>query len=118
MLNESKTYIDNIVDDSFNNYYEQSKNHVDAKASSLNNKIDKNMKKANAGISGAMAMASIPEKYGYDFNVGIAISNYRDGQALAAGAKYDVSEKAATKFNLSVDTQGGVGVGAGIAFGY
>jgi adhesin YadB/C len=117
VLNESKTYTDNAISNGFNDYYQQSKDHINNRANSLDKKINKNMKKANAGIGGAMAMSSIPEKYGYDFSAGIAIANYRDGQALAAGAKYDVSAKAATKFNISVDTQGGVGIGAGLAFG-
>lgn len=117
VLNGANEYTDNVVRDGFQEYYNQFKSYTNKKATGLNKKIDDNYNKANGGISGAMAMSLIPEKFGYEKNAGMAVASYRNGFALAVGTKWEVSEKAVTKFSLSIDNKTGAGVGAGISIG-
>ncbi|WP_338634761.1 ESPR-type extended signal peptide-containing protein [Erwinia persicina] len=85
---------------------------------SLAKEVNKNKKRADAGIAGAMAMTAIPHVYSDDFSFGMSMSGYRDQGALAAGVTVKTSEHTAMKVNSSWDTQNGAGVAAGFAWGW
>lgn len=85
---------------------------------SLAKEVNKNKKRADAGIAGAMAMTAIPHVYSDDFSFGMSMSGYRDQGALAAGVTFKTSEHTAMKVNSSWDTQNGAGVAAGFAWGW
>lgn len=84
----------------------------------LSEKVNKNKKRAEAGIAGAMAMTAIPHVNSDDFSFGMAMSGYQQQGALAAGMTFKTSEHTAMKINSSWDTQHGTGVAAGFAWGW
>lgn len=119
---EYVTESNNYTDQQINKYLNGQggnidKSYIDGSFYRLNKKIEKNYLKAQGGIAGAMAMASIPEREGFDTSVGVGVANYRSQQSIAIGARRNTSESTVVKFNVSTDTQGGTGVGAGFAFG-
>ncbi|MDE9487583.1 YadA-like family protein [Xenorhabdus bovienii] len=116
-LDETTLYTNKTVSKAFNDSLKSAKDYTDDRYNQLNKKLTHNYNRANAGISGAMAMSAIPQKFGYEKSVGIAVSSYRGQGALAVGAEWNTSARTVTRFNTSLDTQGGVGVAAGLAFG-
>ncbi len=84
----------------------------------LDEKINTQSKKANAGIAAALAAASIPQNYSYQYNVGVAAADYNGEQALAIGFQYKIRENLVTNTNVAMDSRNGSGVGAGISLGW
>ncbi|WP_199557986.1 YadA C-terminal domain-containing protein [Enterobacter roggenkampii] len=103
---------------SANNYtnskFAELKNSVDK----LSDRVDRNRKRSDAGIAGAMAMTGIPVVYGKDTSFGMAMSGYRNQSAVAAGFNFRTSKSSALKVNVAWDTQSGVGVAGGFALGW
>ncbi|OTA16968.1 hypothetical protein Xbed_03401 [Xenorhabdus beddingii] len=116
-LHETTLYTDKTVSQAFNESLKKAKDYTDTRYNQLNNKLTHNYNRANAGISGAMAMSAIPQKFGYEKSAGIAVSAFRGQGALAVGAEWNTSTRTVTRFNATIDTLGGVGVAAGLAFG-
>ncbi|EPJ0141022.1 YadA-like family protein [Escherichia coli] len=109
-LKSANTYTDNRVstlERSTNQQFRQ-----------LRDEVEKNRKRADAGIAGAMAMTAIPVVEGKTYSFGMAASNYRDEQAIAAGMHFRTSENSAVRLNASWDTQNGSGVAAGMSVGW
>lgn len=117
VINEANQYTDYQYNQAVNQLFEKNKGYIDAQANRLDKKIDNYKSEAFAGVAGAMAMASIPKKEGYRTSWGMGVSNYKNQQAIAAGVEHNTTDKTVIKFNFSSDTQGGIGVGAGFAFG-
>ncbi|AKS99486.1 YadA-like family protein [Yersinia pestis] len=111
------SYTDKTVNTAFETSLSDAKSYVDDKYNQLSDKVNKNFNKTNAGISGAMAMSGIPQKFGYEKSFGMAIGAYRGQSALAVGGDWNINHKTITRVNVSADTEGGVGVAAGFAFG-
>ncbi len=84
----------------------------------LKEDIDKNRKRADAGIAGAMAMTGIPSVPGKKVSFGMAMAGYRSEGAVAAGFHFNTSENSAVKVNAAWDSESGVGVSAGMALGW
>ncbi|EOW6073856.1 YadA-like family protein [Escherichia coli] len=84
----------------------------------LKEDIDKNRKRADAGIAGAMAMTGIPSVPGKKVSFGMTMAGYRSEGAVAAGFHFNTSENSAVKVNAAWDTENGVGVSAGMALGW
>ncbi|OTA16969.1 hypothetical protein Xbed_03402 [Xenorhabdus beddingii] len=80
--------------------------------------VDKQQKKINAGISAAMATATIPQKGGNKLSVGIGIASYRDQAAGAVGSIFTVSPHVQIKVAMTYDTQSGTGINSGVAIGF
>ncbi|EFN0235011.1 YadA-like family protein [Escherichia coli] len=109
-LKSANTYTDNRVstlERSTNQQFRQ-----------LRDEVEKNRKRADAGIAGAMAMTAIPVVEGKTYSFGMAASNYRDEQAIAAGMHFRTTENSAVRLNASWDTQNGSGVAAGMSVGW
>ncbi|AOM42070.1 YadA-like family protein [Xenorhabdus hominickii] len=116
-INETTHYTDKMVSNAFNESLKYAKDYNDTRYNQLNNKLTHNYNRANAGISGAMAMSAIPQKFGYEKSAGIAVSSFRGQGALAIGGEWNTSTNTVTHFNAAIDTLGGVGVAAGLSFG-
>ncbi|EMS0517419.1 YadA-like family protein [Escherichia coli] len=84
----------------------------------LKEDIDKNRKRADAGIAGAMAMTGIPSVPGKKVSFGMTMAGYRSEGAVAAGFHFNTSENSAVKVNAAWDTENGAGVSAGMALGW
>ncbi|HHY7090913.1 TPA: YadA-like family protein, partial [Escherichia coli] len=88
-LKSANTYTDNRVstlERSTNQQFRQ-----------LRDEVEKNRKRADAGIAGAMAMTAIPVVEGKTYSFGMAASNYRDEQAIAAGMHFRTTENSAVR---------------------
>ncbi|QGU89144.1 hypothetical protein GN242_18780 [Erwinia sorbitola] len=97
---------------------ENSFSSMNSSFKNLSKEVNKNKKRADAGIAGAMAMTAIPFVHADDFSFGMALSGYRDQGALAAGMTFKTSEHTAMKIHSSWDTQNGTGIAAGFAWGW
>ncbi|ECK2143573.1 hypothetical protein FQW43_28500, partial [Salmonella enterica subsp. enterica serovar Enteritidis] len=75
-------------------------------------------KRLNAGIAGVTALSSIPYAAGNKFSYGIGAGNYRDGNAVAAGVQFRVSQSTNVRLNISWDSAGNNATGVGIAGGW
>lgn len=80
--------------------------------------VDRNKKRANDGIAGAMAMSGIVPVPGNDFSLGIATSGYRDQGAIATGIQARISPNANVNIKAAWDSGNGVGVVAGPNIGW
>lgn len=96
-----------------------SKAYTNQKFSQLKSTVDDNKKEASAGISGAMAMASIPQVLqSQDVAVGAGVGGYDSESAIAVGVSFRASESVTVKTAVSDDTQNNFGYGAGVSFGW
>lgn len=85
----------------------------------LQNQQNKDRKEFRAGISGAIAIASIPQAtQAHPVGFGLGVGAFNGESAISAGVSAQVSENVSLKSGLSWDTQGNVGVGAGVLFAY
>lgn len=86
---------------------------------SLRDEVDNNKKQANAGISGAMAMAGLPQVQTNQrvmFSAGGA--TYNDESALAVGASVNFNSHVIAKVSFSDDTANNMGASVGIGMGF
>ncbi|WP_155023471.1 YadA-like family protein [Enterobacter hormaechei] len=86
---------------------------------SLRDKVDNNKKQANAGISGAMAMAGLPQVQTNQrvmFSAGGA--TYNGESALAVGASVNFNSHVIAKVSFSDDTANNMGASVGIGMGF
>ena len=89
-----------------------------AQLQQLENKIDQNQDRANAGIAGAIAQGTIPQVTRPSaFGLGVGTGYYGEQSALAVGASAMTDGgNWIFKGNFSVNTKGRVGAGAGALF--
>ncbi|MBO0404167.1 YadA-like family protein [Enterobacter bugandensis] len=86
---------------------------------SLREEVDNNKKEANAGISGAMAMAGLPQVQTNQrvmFSAGGA--TYNGESALAVGASVNFNEHMVGKVSFSDDTANNMGASVGVGIGF
>jgi autotransporter adhesin len=86
---------------------------------SLHDEVDNNKKQANAGISGAMAMAGLPQVQTNQhvmFSAGGA--TYNSESALAVGASVNVNPHTIAKVSFSDDTANNMGASIGVGVGF
>jgi hypothetical protein len=86
---------------------------------SLKNEVEDNMKQANAGISGAMAMAGLPQVQTNQrvmFSAGGA--TYNGESALAVGASVNFTDHVVGKASFSDDTANNMGASVGVGIGF
>ena len=110
-VKESNIYTDSKVMglvEELNAYTNQSVDH-------LSSKVDRNYNRANAGIAGALAQNAIPQQFGFDRYFGMAIGNYRNGTAIAAGGGAQIKNNMLSKTAISWDTGGGIGISTGVS---
>ena len=85
----------------------------------LKNEVEHNEKQANAGISGAMAMAAIPQvQTNQHVMFGAGAGEYNGESALAVGASVNINDHVVGKVNMSADTADNYGIGVGIGVGF
>ncbi|MDQ1228436.1 adhesin YadB/C [Pantoea ananatis] len=92
--------------------------YTNERVDKLNDRVNRNERRANGGISAAMAMSSIPYLNYVDNSLGMATSTYRGETAIAAGLQSQISAMTNFRVNASWDTGGGVGIAAGMAVGW
>jgi len=97
---------------------QKANNYTNQRFGELKRQVERNRKRADAGIAGAMAMTAIPKVDGKDVSFGMAMSGFRDQGAVAAGFNIQTSPNTAVKLNTAWDSQSGAGVAAGIAMGW
>ena len=93
-------------------------NSATQRLDSMQGQIDRNEKQANAGTAGALAAASIPQSPESGKAVlGLGGGVYRGASAAALGISYrSTNGRTTTKGFVTVDNQGGAGLGIGAAF--
>ncbi|EQA1621666.1 YadA C-terminal domain-containing protein [Enterobacter asburiae] len=94
-------------------------NNTNQQFKSLHDEVDNNKKQANAGISGAMAMAGLPQVQTNQhvmFSAGGA--SYNNESALAVGASVNFSSHVIAKVSFSDDTANNMGASVGVGMGF
>lgn len=94
-------------------------NNTSQQFKSLRDEVDNNKKQANAGISGAMAMAGLPQVQTNQrvmFSAGGA--TYNSESALAVGASVNVNSHTIAKVSFSDDTANNMGASVGVGIGF
>ncbi|MGX5109915.1 YadA-like family protein [Enterobacter cloacae] len=94
-------------------------NNTNQQFRSLREEVDNNKKEANAGISGAMAMAGLPQVQTNQrvmFSAGGA--TYNGESALAVGASVNFNEHMVGKVSFSDDTANNMGASVGVGLGF
>lgn len=94
-------------------------NNTNQQFKSLREEVDNNKKEANAGISGAMAMAGLPQVQTNQrvmFSAGGA--TYNGESALAVGASVNFNEHMVGKVSFSDDTANNMGASVGVGIGF
>ena len=94
-------------------------NNTNQQFKSLHDEVDNNKKQANAGISGAMAMAGLPQVQTNQhvmFSAGGA--TYNNESALAVGASVNFSAHVIAKVSFSDDTANNMGASVGVGMGF
>lgn len=94
-------------------------NNTSQQFKSLRDEVDNNKKQANAGISGAMAMAGLPQVQTNQrvmFSAGGA--TYNSESALAVGASVNVNSHTIAKVSFSDDTANKMGASVGVGIGF
>lgn len=94
-------------------------NNANQQFRSLREEVDNNKKEANAGISGAMAMAGLPQVQTNQrvmFSAGGA--TYNGESALAVGASVNFNEHMVGKVSFSDDTANNMGASVGVGIGF
>lgn len=94
-------------------------NNTSQQFKSLRDEVYNNKKQANAGISGAMAMAGLPQVQTNQrvmFSAGGA--TYNSESALAVGASVNVNSHTIAKVSFSDDTANNMGASVGVGIGF
>ncbi|EKH0431387.1 YadA-like family protein [Salmonella enterica] len=85
----------------------------------LSDKVDGNRKAANAGISGALAVAGLPQvQANQKFMFSAGAGTYEGESALAVGASVNITDRTVVKAGFSADTQDNFGASVGIGLGF
>ncbi|CAH6636802.1 YadA C-terminal domain-containing protein [Pseudocitrobacter vendiensis] len=94
-------------------------NATNNKYSSLKDEVDNNKKQANAGISGAMAMAGLPQvQANQQFMFSAGAATYESESALAVGGSVNFNDHVVGKVSFSADTASNMGASVGVGVGF
>lgn len=116
-INTSTHYTNNKINESTNKNDQQFKK-IKTQFTKNEQRIDTFEKRVNAGLAGVTAISSIPYVSANNFSFGIGVGNYKNGNAIAAGAQYKPFENTNIRINTSLDNDNNSVVGAGIAIGW
>nr|EBQ5245992.1 hypothetical protein [Salmonella enterica subsp. salamae] len=117
-LESANTYTNHRTVQAENNAVARSNDYTDNRFGELRKSLEHTEKRLNAGIAGVTALSSIPYASGNKFSYGIGAGNYRDGNAVAAGVQFLVSQSTNVRLNISWDSAGNNATGVGIAGGW
>jgi adhesin YadB/C len=96
------------------NAVELSRQYTDRRIGQVQSQIKKFRRRANAGISGAMAMTTLtPPPASANTSFGMAMATYRNQIALASGVSFRTGKNSNIRLNTSWDSAGGIGAAAG-----
>lgn len=109
-LDKANTYTNHRAAQAENNAVARSNAYTNKRFGELKNQVNKNEKRANGGIAGAMAMSTIT---GSGSGFGMALSGYRDQSAIAAGIQKSITPNTTVNVKVAWDSGNGVGAAAG-----
>lgn len=108
-LDKANTYTNHRAAQAENNAVARSNAYTNKRFGELKNQVDRNEKRANGGIAGAMAMNGIPAGSGF----GMAVGGYRDQGAIAIGMQKKINSDTTVSLKAAWDSGNGTGVSAG-----
>ncbi|ECO0852929.1 hypothetical protein AA073_27095, partial [Salmonella enterica subsp. enterica serovar Newport] len=117
-VNSANRYTNHRAAQAENNAVERSNAYTDNRFGELRKSLEHTEKRLNAGIAGVTALSSIPYAAGNNFSYGIGAGNYQNGNAVAAGVQFRVSQSTNVRLNISWDSAGNNATGVGIAGGW
>ncbi|ELQ6863505.1 YadA-like family protein [Salmonella enterica] len=117
-LESANTYTNHRSVQAENNAVARSNAYTDNRFGELRKSLQHTEKRLNAGIAGVTAISSIPYAAGNKFSYGLGAGNYQNGNAIAAGVQFRVSQSANVRFNVSWDSAGNNAIGAGFSGGW
>lgn len=127
-VDTSKKYTDQISNKNNKAHHEkfqqlesmhmQNQAQNETRFSQMDKKISKTAKQANSGIASVAAMSNIPYAMNTRFSLGAGLGNYRNGNAVAVGAQYQIKENVNLRSSVSWNNSDSAVVGAGIAIGW
>ncbi|MEM8206320.1 YadA-like family protein [Morganella morganii] len=85
---------------------------------SVEQQVNKNADRANAGIASVAAMANIPYTDNTRFSMGLGAGNYRNGNAVAFGGQLRMENNVNLRTSVSWNSEDSAVYGAGVAFGF
>ncbi|EDW1733198.1 hypothetical protein S726_005430, partial [Salmonella enterica subsp. enterica] len=109
-LESANTYTNHRAAQAENNAVTRSNDYTNKRFGELKHQVDRNEKRANGGIAGAMAMSTIT---GSGSGFGMALSGYRDQSAIAAGIQKSITPNTTVNVKVAWDSGNGVGAAAG-----
>lgn len=98
--------------------FNQTINGFDRRLDKMDERINKNDKRASAGIASVAAMSNIPYTQNTQFSAGLGVGNYRNANAIAAGAQYQLRLDTNLRMSASWNTEDRAVLGAGVAIGW
>lgn len=116
-INTSTHYTNNQINESTKKN-DQKFEKIKTQFAKNEQRIDTFEKRVNAGLAGVTAISSIPYVTANNFSFGIGVGNYKNGNAIAAGAQYKPFENTNIRVNTSLDNDNNSVVGAGLAIGW
>lgn len=136
VLDDAKQYTDDTFEDAksvANSYTDQkiyellsdstidfSKDNAYAtgRINQLNKKLEKIRKEVNAGISSAIASASVPHKLGKQVSFGMGVGTYKNEMAYALGVKWGITKRVALGSSIAFNTQKDTSLSLSLAYGF
>ncbi len=114
MLTSAKDYANQRSQQAQELAISKANRYTDQRVGQLQSQMKRLRNRANAGISGAMAMTALtPPPAGTNTSFGMAMAGYRNQFAIASGATFRLAENRHIKLNSSWDSSGGIGIAAG-----
>ena len=106
--------------DGLNSNLTLAKSYTDRQIESLGFNLNDFRNEAQAGIAGAVALASMPQPVGSGQSMfSMGVGHYLGESAFAFGASHASDDgNRVFRINASLDTNGGVTAGGGIGFGF
>ncbi|MBG5881758.1 YadA-like family protein [Providencia alcalifaciens] len=96
----------------------QQLNQINTRVDQMESKIHQTARDANAGIASVAAMTNIPYTTNTRFSAGLGLGNFKNGNAIAAGAQYQVKQNLNLRSSISWNNSDRAVLGAGIAYGW
>uniref|UniRef100_UPI002B059A0D YadA C-terminal domain-containing protein n=1 Tax=Providencia alcalifaciens TaxID=126385 RepID=UPI002B059A0D len=96
----------------------QQLNQITTRVDQMESKIRQTARDANAGIASVAAMTNIPYTTNTRFSAGLGLGNFKNGNAIAAGAQYQVKQNLNLRSSISWNNSDRAVIGAGIAYGW
>lgn len=136
ILSESQTYTNNQVSNLHttikrsesqavsssrqytDNRFNELETSMNGRLHSVEQQVNKNADRANAGIASVAAMANIPYTDNTRFSMGLGAGNYRNGNAVAFGGQLRMENNVNLRTSVSWNSEDSAVYGAGVAFGF